>query len=164
MQSLDVPYLPIQIITDIFKISKQRHWAEKPWQFIPRHWGKSAIFKGTVEKEHNTHTNERKQMLKSAKEAKQYSELLADDFWSKLVILQERLLYLYPSFLPKCICGLPYLLVIPLNSHKNLVMCTDWHARVDFRTLSVLWLEESKFGCYWPSLKLHQCKHQIFYC
>lgn len=40
-------YLPVKVITDVFKVGEKRHWAEEARQLIPCHWGKAAVFKGT---------------------------------------------------------------------------------------------------------------------
>lgn len=42
-----VAYLPVKVITDVFKVGEKRHWAEEARQLIPCHRGEAAVFKGT---------------------------------------------------------------------------------------------------------------------
>lgn len=43
-----ISYLPVKVITDIFKVGEKRHWAEEARQLIPCHRGEAAVFKGTA--------------------------------------------------------------------------------------------------------------------
>lgn len=45
-----ISYLPVKVITDIFKVGEKRHWAKEARQLIPCHRGEAAVFKGTAEK------------------------------------------------------------------------------------------------------------------
>ncbi len=44
-----VLYLPVKVITDVFKVGEKRHWAEEARQLIPCHRGEAAVFKGTAD-------------------------------------------------------------------------------------------------------------------
>lgn len=45
-----VSYLPVKVITDVFKVGEKRHWAEEARQLIPCHRGEAAVFKGTADR------------------------------------------------------------------------------------------------------------------